>query len=81
MVKNLRTTTATYTFAIDDPFPGGASYVVSPTSVTLAPGATATIRVTLSVPRGFDTVDDWAWLEVSSGGTEVAHAALYTRLK
>ena len=81
VVKNLRTTTATYTFAIDDPFAGGASYVVSPTSVTLAPGATATIRVTLSVPRGFDTVNDWAWLEVSSGGTEVAHAALYTRVK
>jgi minor extracellular serine protease Vpr len=81
VVKNLRTTPATYTFAIDDPFTGGASYVVSPTSVTLAPGATATIRITLSVPRGFDTVNDWAWLEVFSGGTEVAHAALYTRTK
>ncbi len=65
VVKNLLGATATFTFAIDDPFAGGASYTVSPASVTLAPGATATIRVTVSVPRGFDTTNDWAWLEVS----------------
>ena len=81
VVKNLRGASATFTFAIDDPFAGGASYTVSPSSVTLAPGATTTIRVTVSVPRGFDTTDDWAWLEVFSGGEEVAHAALYTRTK
>ncbi len=81
VVKNLTDATATFTFAIDDPFVGGASYSVSPASVTLAPGAAATIRVSVSVPRGFDTVDDWAWLEVSMNGTEVAHAALYTRTK
>ena len=80
-VKNLTGATATFTFAIDDPFSGGASYTVSPSTVTLAAGATATIRLTVSVPRGFDSVNDWAWLEVSSGGVEVAHAALYTRGK
>ena len=47
----------------------------------VTPNATATIRVTVDVPRGFDMQDDWAWLEVSRGGTEVAHAALYTRTK
>jgi minor extracellular serine protease Vpr len=81
VVKNLTTATATYTFAIEDPVSGGVSYTVTPSSVTLAPGATATIRVSVDVPRGFTTVDDWAWLEVSVGGTEVAHAALYTRTK
>jgi minor extracellular serine protease Vpr len=81
VVKNLRGASATFTFAIDDPFAGGASHTVSPSSVTLAPGATATIRVTVSVPRGFDTTNDWAWLEVFSSGQEVAHAALYTRVK
>ena len=81
VVKNLTDATATFTFAIDDSFAGGASYSVSPASVTLAPGATATIHVSVGVPRGFDTVDDWAWLEVSRNGTEVAHAALYTRTK
>lgn len=81
VVKNLLSTTATYTFAVEDPFAGGATYSVSPSSVTLAPGATATIRVSVSVPRGFDMTDDWAWLEVFRGGIEVAHAALYTRTK
>ena len=81
LVKNLTGSTATFTFAIDDPFADGATYSVSPSSVTLASGATATIRVSVSVPRGFDTVNDWAWLEVFQGGTEVAHAAIYTRVK
>ncbi len=63
------------------PFARGATYSVSPSSVTLAPGATATIRVTVSVPRGFDTENDWAWLEVFRSGVEVAHAALYTLTK
>ena len=81
VVKNLTGATATFTFSIEDPFAGGATYTVSPASVTLAPGATATIRVAVSVPRGHNRVDDWAWLKVSTGGTEVAHAALYTRTK
>ena len=29
----------------------------------------------------FHSADDWAWLLVSTGGSEVAHAALYTRTK
>lgn len=81
VVKNLSGASATFTFAIEDPFAGGASYAVSPTTVTLAAGATTTLRVTVDVPRGFAQLDDWAWLEVSMGGTEVAHAALYTRTK
>ncbi|MBA3382253.1 MAG: S8 family serine peptidase [Actinobacteria bacterium] len=81
IVKNLTGATATFTFSIEDPFAGGASYTVSPTSVTLAAGATTTIRVTVDVPRGFGQRDDWAWLKVSTGGAEVAHAALYTRTK
>jgi subtilisin family serine protease len=86
IVKNLTGATATFTFAIEDPFTGGASYTVTPASVTLAAGASATIRVAVDVPRGFSGApdkgpNDWAWLEVSMGGTEVAHAALYTRAK
>ena len=81
IVKNLTDSTATFAFSIEDPFAGGASYTVSPASVTLAPGATTTIRVTVDVPRAFPQRDDWAWLLVSTGGSEVAHAALYTRTK
>jgi len=80
-VKNLTDATVTFVFSIEDTFAGGASYTVSPASVTLAPGATTTIRVTVEVPRGFLQRDDWAWLLVSAGGSEVAHAALYTRTK
>ena len=81
IVKNLTDSTTTFAFSIEDPFAGGASYTVSPASVTLAPGATTTIRVTVDVPRAFPQRDDWAWLLVSTGGSEVAHAALYTRTK
>jgi minor extracellular serine protease Vpr len=81
VVKNLTSTTATFTVAIDDPTTGGVTYTVSPASVTLAAGATATIQVRVSVPRGFSQQTDWAWLEVFMNGTEVAHAALYTRTK
>ena len=81
VLKNLSGSTATFDLAIDDPFAGGVTYSLSNTSVTLAPGATATVRITSSVPQGNAQRDDWAWLEVSMGGTEVAHAALYTRTK
>jgi minor extracellular serine protease Vpr len=80
VVTNLSGATATFTFAVQDPFTGGLAYTVSPASVTLAPGATATIRVDVNVPRGHATPNDWAWLIVSMNGTEVAHAALYTRV-
>jgi subtilisin family serine protease len=81
VVKNLTDATATFTFSIEDPFAGGASYSVSPGSVTLGPGQTATIDVDVQVPRGNPSGDDWAWLEVSMDGAEVAHAALYTRTR
>jgi minor extracellular serine protease Vpr len=81
IVKNLTDSTTTFEFSVRDPVAGGASYSVFPSSVTLAAGATATIRVDVDVPRGFPQGDDWAWLLVSMGGSEVAHAALYTRTK
>jgi len=81
VVKNLTSGTATFTFAVDDPFAGGITYTVSPASVTLGPGQTATIEVRMANPRGTTQRDDWAWLEVSMNGAEVAHAALYTRTK
>ena len=80
-VKNLTDSTATFTFSIQDPAAGGVTYVVAPSSVTLAPGETTTIDVSVAVPRGNALRDDWAWLIVSMNGAEVAHAALYTRTK
>jgi len=80
-LKNLSGSTATFDLSIEDPVAGGITYSVFPSSVTLAPGDTATVRITSSVPQGFTTTDDWAWLQVMMGGNEVAHAALYTRSK
>jgi hypothetical protein len=80
-VKNLTDASARFTFAIDDPVAGGVSFTVSPSAVTLGAGEAATITVSTTVPRGNTTRDEWAWLEVSMNGTEVAHAALYTRTK
>jgi minor extracellular serine protease Vpr len=81
IVKNLTAATATFAFAVDDPVAGGVTYTVAPASVTLGPGQATTVAVSVSVPRGNAQRDDWAWLEVSMGGTEVAHAALYTRTR
>jgi minor extracellular serine protease Vpr len=81
IVKNISDATATFEFSIEDPFADGLSYTVSPTSVTLAPGASTTISVSVDSHRGHTERDDWAWLIVSMGGSEVAHAALYTRTK
>jgi minor extracellular serine protease Vpr len=56
----------------------GVSFSVSPASVTLAPGGSATVTVTLTEAKGAATGNHYAWLEVNSGSTNVAHAALYT---
>ena len=79
VVKNLTATTQTFSFSIQST--AGVTYSVSPSSVTLAPGATATVRVQVESPRGASGPDQWAWLIVRTGTTEVAHAAIYTRIK
>lgn len=59
----------------------GVAYSVSPSSVSLAPGASATVTVTMSAAKGAAGGDHQAWLSISSGGTQVAHAAVYTFIK
>jgi subtilisin family serine protease len=81
IVKNISDATATFEFSVDASPDNGTSYSVFPTSVTLAPGASTTINVSVDVPRGNQPGDEWAWLIVSTGGSEVAHAALYTRTR
>jgi minor extracellular serine protease Vpr len=81
LIKNLTDATATFEFSIDDPTAEGAVYTVTPSTVTLDAGETATIRVDADATRGNTLFNDWAWLEVSMDGTEVAHAVLYTRTR
>jgi subtilisin family serine protease len=60
---------------------GGVGYSVSPSSLSLAAGASGTVTVIMTADRGAGAGDHSAWLTVSMGGVEVAHAAVYTFIK
>lgn len=60
---------------------GGVNYSVSPSSLSLPAGGSGTVTVTMSADRGAAGGDHSAWLTVSLGGAEVAHAAVYTLIK
>ena len=57
------------------------SFGVSTSSVTLAPDASATIRVSMTAKQGAALGNHQGFLEIGSGGAEVAHAALFTLIK
>jgi len=56
-------------------------FSVAPSSVTLAAGATADVTVTMSSIQGASVGGKQAFLVVSAGGAQVAHAALFTLIK
>jgi len=60
---------------------GGVGYSVAPGSVTLAAGETKTVTVTMDMAKRASGGGHQAWLTVSAGGTEVAHAAVFTLIK
>ncbi|GGO93286.1 hypothetical protein GCM10011584_31640 [Nocardioides phosphati] len=80
-VTNLGSSAATYSLAVDSTTGSGVSFTVGTSSLSLAPGASATVPVTMTAARGAGKGDHQAMLRVSSGGTEVAHAALYAFIK
>jgi hypothetical protein len=49
--------------------------------VSLAPGASANVTVTMRATAGADRGHQQAYLDISQGGTSLAHAALFTLLK
>ncbi|MEY2429842.1 MAG: minor extracellular serine protease Vpr [Verrucomicrobiota bacterium] len=57
------------------------AYSVTPGSVTLGAGQSATITVNMSAVKGALTGGHQSTLTVSAGGSEVAHAAVYTLIK
>jgi minor extracellular serine protease Vpr len=57
------------------------SFGVSAASVTLAPDASATVRVTMDAVQGAAAGNHQGFLLIGSGGTEVAHAAIFTYMK
>jgi len=60
---------------------GGVSYAVSPSSISLPAGASGTVTVTMSARKGAAGGGHQALLTVNSGGSEVAHAAVFTFIK
>jgi minor extracellular serine protease Vpr len=64
-----------------DAQPAGVSYSVSPNTVSLAPGASTSVTVTLRAAAGAAKGHQQAYLDISQGGTSLAHAALFTLLK
>jgi uncharacterized membrane protein len=80
-VKNLSGGTLTLAFAIDGTTGSGVSFALDTASATLAAGESVQVGVTMSAEKGAAAGDRQAWLRVSAGGTEVAHAALYTFVK
>jgi hypothetical protein len=60
---------------------GGVTYSLTPSSVSLGAGASSTATITMSASKGAVSGSHQALLTVSSGGSEVAHAVVYTLVK
>jgi subtilisin family serine protease len=73
----------TFSLAISGQPAGGVAYSVSPASLTLAAGATATAVITMEASQRAAAVANGyqAFLEVNAGGTNIGHAALFTLVK
>jgi len=54
---------------------------VSPAQVQLAAGATGTVTVTMSAAKAAAAGHHQGQLNITAGGTSVAHAAVYTLIK
>jgi minor extracellular serine protease Vpr len=80
-LTNLTGAPATWSLGIANTTGSGVSYSLSASSVTLAAGASASVNVKLTATKGASGGDHQAWLTVSSGGTLVAHAAVYAIVK
>jgi minor extracellular serine protease Vpr len=57
------------------------SFGVSTASVTLAPGASATVQVTMNAVKGAAVGHHQGSLEVRAGATSVAHAVIFAVAK
>jgi len=70
-----------FSLTLADVTSSGVSFAVSPSSLTLGAGESGTAVVTMNAAKGAALDDHQATLSLSSGGVEVAHAAVYTLVK
>ncbi|MFP5342898.1 MAG: S8 family serine peptidase [Candidatus Limnocylindria bacterium] len=80
-ITNLSAGTVTWSLGIADTVGAGVSFATSPSSVSLAPGASTTVKVTMTAAKGAARGDHQAVLTVAAGGTTVAHAVVYAFVK
>jgi len=74
VIENVGATAQTWALSVVDAPTSGVAFSVSPASVSLSAGASATVMVTMSAAKGTATGDYQASLAVG----DVAHAVLYT---
>jgi minor extracellular serine protease Vpr len=79
-LNNLHGTTMTYSLAVTGG-DGSVAYSVSPSTVTLGAGASATVNVIMSAVKDAALGGHQGKLTISSGNLELAHAAVYTLIK
>ncbi len=80
-VTNLTAGSLSLSLAVSDASGSGATFAVGSSSLTLAAGASASVPVSVTVAKGAAAGDKQAFLRVSAGGAEIAHAALYAFVK
>jgi subtilisin family serine protease len=79
-LTNLTSSTASFDVAVGAGA-GGIAYSVSAPSLTLDAGASGTVTITMAADRGAAAGGHQALLTVSTGGSEVAHAVVFTLVK
>jgi subtilisin family serine protease len=79
-VRNIGAGAKTLAFAVADS-DTGVAYSVSPASASLGAGESTVVAVTMTAGKGAPVGGQQAFLVVNSGGSEVAHAALFTQIK
>jgi len=77
VITNISSATNTFTVSVTDTSNDGVQFGTNGGTVTLAPGASATFKVTAVATKRAADGHKQATLRVAVGGTEVAHAMLY----
>jgi hypothetical protein len=76
-LSNLTNSTENLSLAVTDNSGTNLAFGVSPSSVSIPKGGSATVQVTEN-PAGASLGNHYAVLRVKSGGSEVVHAELFT---
>ena len=79
-VRNIGTAAKSLAFAVADS-DSGVAYSVSPASASLGAGESTVVAVTMTAGKGAPVGGQQAFLVINSGGSEVAHGALFTQVK